>query len=233
MWNTRSQTMTTKGGIQDSAMKAVMEVDSNGSSTVGLQQTEKKLFRRLSTSHLSQGSGVPLTPKSTTLSIADETTSTIPIEAVTLGKPKAMVLVLHAYGIHSDQYVQFAKYLTNENFAVATFDLPGHGRSGSIGGIRGYLDSIDNYVSALDTVVKQLLRYGGSMRDQAAKSLALPLVSDPGSGDLQAVTEHIASKVEDSAHEWVPLDVPLFIVGDRIGATVVLCFLESDSEAAQ
>ncbi len=86
-----------------------------------------------------------------------------------------MVLILHAFGLNSDQYVQFAKYLTNENFVVAAFDLPGHGRSGCIGGIRGYLNSFEDYVLALDKVVGEITNTGGSMREAASQSFSPPL----------------------------------------------------------
>ena len=61
------------------------------------------------------------------------------------GKARAVVLVVHGYHMHSRYYVQFAKFLTNEGYAVVALDLPGHGRSGRISGIQGYVPDFSDY----------------------------------------------------------------------------------------
>ena len=59
---------------------------------------------------------------------------------------KAVVFALHGYLNHSGQLRHLVRYLTEQNYAVAVFDLPGHGLSD---GGRGDIDDFSQYTSAL------------------------------------------------------------------------------------
>lgn len=45
------------------------------------------------------------------------------------GTPKATVEIIHGMAEHRQRYTAFAKYLAARGYAVAVFDLPGHGTS--------------------------------------------------------------------------------------------------------
>ena len=48
---------------------------------------------------------------------------------VPAGTPKASVEIVHGMAEHRQRYTAFAKYLASRGYAVAIFDLPGHGTS--------------------------------------------------------------------------------------------------------
>ena len=55
-------------------------------------------------------------------------------------KPKALVALVHGLGEHTGRYEHVAKAMTEAGYALAGFDLRGHGKSG---GIRGHFPSLD------------------------------------------------------------------------------------------
>jgi len=59
---------------------------------------------------------------------------------------KATVVVMHGYFNHCGQLNNLVGYLLEEGYAVAAFDLPGHGLSG---GKRGAIDKFSQYSMAL------------------------------------------------------------------------------------
>jgi lysophospholipase len=70
---------------------------------------------------------------------------------------KATVVLMHGYFDHCGQLNLLIEYLLEEGYAVAAFDLPGHGLSG---GKQGEIEDFDQYSRALidftDTVKGQL-----------------------------------------------------------------------------
>jgi alpha-beta hydrolase superfamily lysophospholipase len=59
---------------------------------------------------------------------------------------KAVVVLVHGAGEHCLRYEHIAAFLTEQGFAVASFDLPGHGRSY---GTPGFINSFDDYLTVL------------------------------------------------------------------------------------
>jgi acylglycerol lipase len=58
-------------------------------------------------------------------------------------EPKALVALMHGLGEHSGRYARVGKALTDVGYALAGFDLRGHGKSG---GPRGHSASLDAYM---------------------------------------------------------------------------------------
>lgn len=54
------------------------------------------------------------------------------------GKAKAILVIVHGLGGHSDKYSNIVNYLTAKQYAVYSYDLRGHGRSP---GQRGYINT--------------------------------------------------------------------------------------------
>ena len=65
------------------------------------------------------------------------------------GKPKAIINLVHNHGEHSGIYDELAKYLTDNNYYVASLDLRGHGRSE---GKRGYASSYRKLIKDVQTL---------------------------------------------------------------------------------
>jgi alpha-beta hydrolase superfamily lysophospholipase len=59
------------------------------------------------------------------------------------GKPKALVALIHGLGEHTGRYPHVEQALTEAGYALAGFDLRGHGKSG---GARGHTSSLDAYM---------------------------------------------------------------------------------------
>ncbi len=64
--------------------------------------------------------------------------------------PKTVIFV-HGFAEHSDCYSHTADNFVQNGYEVFAFDFRGHGRSE---GQRGYTDSIQNFVSDLDSFIE-------------------------------------------------------------------------------
>ena len=62
-------------------------------------------------------------------------------------EPKAGIVLVHGLAEHSGRYQDTARYLTENGYAVDTFDLRGHGKSN---GLRLYVESFEEYLNDLD-----------------------------------------------------------------------------------
>lgn len=78
-------------------------------------------------------------------------------------QPKAGVIIIHGYAEHSGRYADFAADLANQNFAVYTFDLRGHGHSE---GERGSVHSLNEAAADVEVFLK-------AVRQQANQPLFL------------------------------------------------------------
>jgi len=68
-------------------------------------------------------------------------------------KPKAVACLVHGLGEHVGRYAHVGKVLADAGFALAGFDLRGHGKSG---GPRGHLPSFDAYMDDIGAFQKQI-----------------------------------------------------------------------------
>ena len=74
-------------------------------------------------------------------------------------RPKAVICHVHGLGEHSGRYVHVAQAFTNAGYAMLSFDLRGHGRSG---GARGHIPSFDALMDDIDLLLEQARsRYRG------------------------------------------------------------------------
>lgn len=75
------------------------------------------------------------------------------------GSPKAFVALTHGLGEHTKRYTHVARALTEAGYALAGFDLRGHGKSG---GARGHTASLDAYMQDIRQFHRQMEpRYPG------------------------------------------------------------------------
>jgi len=65
--------------------------------------------------------------------------------------PKAFIALVHGLGEHTTRYAHVGKVMTDAGYALAGFDLRGHGKSG---GPRGHASSLDAYMQD----IRQFLR---------------------------------------------------------------------------
>src|SRR5688572_21510750 len=63
---------------------------------------------------------------------------------------RAVVAICHGVNSHSGYYIWAAERLVERGFAVYALDLPGRGKSD---GERFYVESIDEYIQAVDALV--------------------------------------------------------------------------------
>jgi len=68
------------------------------------------------------------------------------------GSTDRAVVLVHGAGEHSGRYAHVIERLNGAGYAVVTGDLPGHGRSG---GLRGHVDSFDEYLETVEGWVQQ------------------------------------------------------------------------------
>jgi alpha-beta hydrolase superfamily lysophospholipase len=59
------------------------------------------------------------------------------------GTPRALIALVHGLGEHTGRYVHVGEVMTEAGYALVSFDLRGHGRSG---GARGHASSLDAYM---------------------------------------------------------------------------------------
>lgn len=92
---------------------------------------------------------------------------------------KAVICLVHGFGEHSSRYEHVAKFFTDNQYAVITYDARGHGRSG---GKRGHFVSYDEVLNDVDNLLKQAdanfptlakILYGHSMGAQIVANFAI------------------------------------------------------------
>ncbi|MFH0846879.1 MAG: alpha/beta hydrolase [Chloroflexota bacterium] len=75
--------------------------------------------------------------------------------------PKAEVLLVHGLAEHSGRYLNLARQIVPEGYAVYGFDLRGHGKSR---GLRGYVGRFADYLYDLKVFVDKLRREHNATR---------------------------------------------------------------------
>lgn len=68
------------------------------------------------------------------------------------GQPEAVVCLVHGMGEHSGRYEDFSEFLTKKNWAVITYDQPGHGKTE---GARGHVKSYDKLLDQVDKLLEK------------------------------------------------------------------------------
>lgn len=93
--------------------------------------------------------------------------------------PKAIICLVHGFGEHSSRYEHIAKYFTDNQYAVITYDARGHGRSE---GKRGHFSSYDEFLNDVANLLKQaasnfptlpIIIYGHSMGAQVVANFCI------------------------------------------------------------
>jgi alpha-beta hydrolase superfamily lysophospholipase len=69
------------------------------------------------------------------------------------GTPKAVILIVHGFGEHSDRYRDWAGKFNEKGVSVRAFDLPGHGRSA---GRRGVMPPFEVLFDTIDIILKDI-----------------------------------------------------------------------------
>lgn len=65
---------------------------------------------------------------------------------------KAVICLVHGFGEHSSRYEHVAKYFTDNQYAVISYDARGHGRSE---GKRGHFPNYDEFLNDVANLLKQ------------------------------------------------------------------------------
>jgi alpha-beta hydrolase superfamily lysophospholipase len=116
-------------------------------------------------------------------------------------KAKAVLVIVHGLAEHSGRYAQVANYLGEHGYAVATFDLRGHGRSE---GHRAYVHSFDEYLSDLGQFLgrvrerkpgKAIFVLGHSMGGTIASLFAITRQPDLGGLILSAAAVKLSEDI--------------------------------------
>lgn len=68
-------------------------------------------------------------------------------------KPKAFLALIHGLGEHISRFTHVGKAMTGAGYAMAGFDLRGHGRSG---GVRGHTSSLDVYMQDIHRFFQEM-----------------------------------------------------------------------------
>ena len=66
---------------------------------------------------------------------------------------RAIIVIVHGYGEHSNRYTHVATNLVAQGFAVYSFDLRGHGKSS---GDRCFVNSFSDYLTDLDRFLTEI-----------------------------------------------------------------------------
>ena len=92
---------------------------------------------------------------------------------------KAVICLVHGFGEHSSRYEHVAKYFTDNQYAVISYDARGHGRSE---GKRGHFPSYDEFLNDVANLLKQAesnfptlpkIIYGHSMGAQVVANFCI------------------------------------------------------------
>jgi alpha-beta hydrolase superfamily lysophospholipase len=74
---------------------------------------------------------------------------------------RAQVVVVHGFGEHSGRYRELAEFLVQRGFAIASFDLRGHGKSS---GLAGHVRRFTDYERDLSRVIELTIGRGPRKR---------------------------------------------------------------------
>jgi alpha-beta hydrolase superfamily lysophospholipase len=84
------------------------------------------------------------------IEFTDEQGGNLFAQGWTCTNPKSTIVITHGLAEHSDCYQDLAEFLTERQFNVFCWDLPGHGRSE---GKRGYIENFERFKKCLNLVI--------------------------------------------------------------------------------
>src|SRR4051812_3340793 len=95
------------------------------------------------------------------------------------GTVMKVICLVHGFGEHSSRYEHVAKFFTDNQYGVITYDHRGHGRSG---GKKGHFPSYDEFMNDVENLLKQAdqhfpnvpkILYGHSMGGNVVANFAI------------------------------------------------------------
>ena len=98
--------------------------------------------------------------------------------------PKALIVLVHGLGEHTGRYMHVGKAMAAAGYALAGFDLRGHGRSGGARGhsssLRAYMQDIRQFLDLMAQRYAELPRflYGHSLGGLLSLSYAIQYGAD-------------------------------------------------------
>ena len=102
-------------------------------------------FLLVATAAFSQG----ISDATTSLKLDGDATRHVTVRTIVPPRPKGLVVYTHGFLDNHRNHQRLYQHLMRKGFAVATWDVIGHGTSY---GMRGYVASFDDYVNALHAV---------------------------------------------------------------------------------
>ncbi len=120
------------------------------------------------------------------------------------GEARGIVVLVHGLGEHSDRYPHLVEALVEAGYALVTYDLRGHGRSG---GRKGHIDAFDQFRSDVDLALevshalvpgKPVFLYGHSL----GSVIALDYVLEGGDGLEGIILSGTAVDASQVAPAW-------------------------------
>lgn len=109
-----------------------------------------------------------------------------------VGTPRGLILLVHGAAEHGARYQHFAERVGQAGFAVATVDLPGHGRSS---GRRCCIDSFDAYVDAVASAKLQALEEYAVSGGANSATLPVVLVGHSMGGLVASLYVHVDAEL--------------------------------------
>ena len=84
------------------------------------------------------------------------------------------IFLIHGYRWHSGYFLPLADHLNKIGYDVYSFDLPGHGKSESLYGIRGYIESLNDWTDSSEEYINFILSTKASADENKKSNCQTP-----------------------------------------------------------